>query len=84
MFKKYFKLIGITCLDFFTVVFCGFFLIAFTSEFIIEVKDELKIINRPTQTTPLDSFIWIMFMLIFVALVVYLNITEYKKSKIQK
>lgn len=84
MFKRYMKLIVITCLDFYTIVFGGLFLYIFVSDFIMEFKSYFKLIDRPIMSGPLESLGIISFIVLFVFLVVYLNINEYKKSKIEK
>jgi len=84
MIKKYIKLIAITCLDFFSCLILIFIFPGFFMELIVEIKDSLKIIDRPTIATPLDLLIPVLFLLIFAFLVIYLNVNEYKKSKIKK
>jgi len=71
MFNKYIKLIGITCLDFFSAVIIFLIFPGYFSELIVEIKDSLKIIDRPTIATPIDLFIPVLFLLIYLFLVVF-------------
>ena len=83
MIKKYIKLIGTVCLDFFASVMLAFTLPGVIGDFILELKSSLGIIDRPNISGPGYVFLEILFLLIFAALVVYFNINEYKKSKIK-
>lgn len=81
MFKKYIKLIAITCLDFFALVSLAVTLPGFIGDFILELQSSLDIISRPNLAGPGIVFLQVLFLLIFAFLVIYLNINEYNKSK---
>ena len=81
MIKKYLKLIGITCLDFFIIIALIPILPGFIGDFILELKNSLGIIDRVTSSSPLIAGAQVLLLLILIYLVIYLNINEYKKSK---
>lgn len=84
MFKKYIKLIVITCLDFFSFVCLAVTLPGIMGDLILEIKSSLHIIDRPNLAGPGIVSLEVLFLLTFAFLVIYLNVNEYKKSKIKQ
>lgn len=81
MIKKYIKIIGITCLDFFAITSIVIRLPGIIGDFILELKSSLGIISRPNISGPLFVFLEILFLLMFTSLVIYFNVAEYRKLK---